>query len=102
MNSCSRRVLAAQLLAATVLSGCASEPVQQFTPPPPPPPEAFSTASKKSAGEQVAAIHGYCLNAAMQQCPGATIRCEAFRRSYVKSCLLKANVPPSYIAALAN
>lgn len=69
---------------------------------PGPPPEPFSATSKKTAGEQVAEIFQYCSRSAIAACPGATIRCDAFRPGYVKSCLLKGNVPPSYITAMMS
>ena len=65
-------------------------------------PPQFTTHGTKTAGEQVAEIHRYCLSTAMKSCPGATIRCEAFRPAFVRSCLLKANIPPTYISALTN
>ncbi len=65
-------------------------------------PPAYSRSGTKTDGEQVAAISHYCTTAAAHHCPAPTIRCEAYRDSYVKSCLLKGNVPPEYISALTR
>jgi hypothetical protein len=102
LHPCSRFMGLSACLATSLIamSGCASTP--QTSALPPPPPEQFSPTSKRGAGAQVAEIYGDCLRNANEACPGATVRCEAYRPSYVKSCLLKANVPPSYIAALGN
>ncbi len=87
--------------AALGLSGCASQPAADPTAAVPgPPPEPFSATSKKPPGEQVAAIYRYCTTAAQGACPDATIKCDAFRPSYVKSCMLKGNVPADYITAM--
>ena len=94
-----RRICTLALAAATT-SACAAITIQ--APPLPPKPPEFSQSSTTSAGAQVAAIQDYCAVAALRECPSVTIYCEAFWPNYMQSCMLKANVPPSYLAALSR
>lgn len=87
--------------AVALLTACTVSAPKQFVMVPLEPPP-VSAKSPKPIGEQVAAVHEYCHARAIQECPAITIRCEAFRPSYVKSCMLKGNVPADYIAALAR
>ncbi len=77
-------------------AGCSAAP----TVPLPSAPPKFAMSSANSAGDQVSEIYRYCLAAAAQSCPAATIRCDSYRPAYVQGCLLKGNVPPEYITAL--
>lgn len=78
-------------------SGCVAS-----APPPGLEPAAYSLASTVRPNEQVQAIYTWCIASAAHNCPGATLRCEAYRPAYVRSCMVKGNVPPEYIAALAR
>lgn len=59
------------------------------------------TAAPVSASSQKgqAALDAYqfCLAEATKQCGRNSIRCNAFRRSFVKVCMMQAGIEPEYI-----
>lgn len=79
-----------------VLTSCAPAVVQ--APPPVTPPAARLGAAP--SGDEINRVHLFCVRQATLKCPRATIGCDAFRRAYVKSCLVEWNVPPDYISVL--
>lgn len=80
--------------AVIVLAGCVA-------PPPAPAPEPPKLTGKETNGEKVLMAQQYCVALASHECPaGGTLYCDAFRRSYVKNCMVRAGVPPEYILVL--
>lgn len=83
----------ASILAAALASACTAPPR-----PPEPKPPVFT--GNETLGEKVSMAHQYCRALGNHQCPGATLRCDAYRQAFVKGCLVKVGVPPDYIAVL--
>jgi len=54
------------------------------------------------SGEQVAQAYADCAEQAQANCGRSTIRCNAYRREFVKVCLIRRGVPPEYIGALLD
>lgn len=86
-----RRLMLCGLLA---LAACSSSPPPAAPVPPP------RMTGKETIGEKVAMAQQYCSAQANAQCGAGTIRCDAFRRAFVKNCLIKVGVPPDYVIAL--
>ncbi len=53
-------------------------------------------------GSTPATIHSSCANAAIRQCPRASIRCEAYVRGFTRSCMANNGVSAEYIIALTH
>lgn len=53
-------------------------------------------------GKQISEIYLACEEAAFNQCGRESVRCRAFRRSYIKVCLINNEVPADYIEMLLN
>lgn len=63
---------------------------------------ATSASARDLNGQEIAEIYMRCTQAAAQKCPASNIYCTAFRRSFVKICLIQEGVPPDYVQALLN
>lgn len=87
-----RRLVLCGLLA---LAACSASPPPAAAPVPPP-----QMTGNEPIGEKVAMAQQYCTSQANAQCGAGTIRCDAFRRAFVKNCLIRVGVPPDYVIAL--
>ena len=53
--------------------------------------------AKEMSGDQAAKIFDACAKAAQKQCPRNSIYCDSYRRSFVKVCMVRNDVPPELI-----
>ncbi len=87
------------ILAATAtLAACVAEPTTTAAPSAPP----ASFRPGQNEGQQAATIFRFCSQEADRQCPNPSIRCDAFVRSYVRTCMAQLGAPADYIMGLAR
>lgn len=67
-----------------------------------PPPIEQGSLDFSGPGSTPATIHNSCANAAIRQCPRASIRCEAYVRGFTRSCMANNGVSAEYIIALTH
>ncbi len=58
--------------------------------------------AEEITGAKVMEIFQYCSQEAEKKCGRNSIRCEAYRKSYVKACMIQIGVAPDYIDLLVN
>ena len=78
---------------AVILSGCSA-------PPPAGPEPKLEISATASDGEKALAVRNYCARLSDRQCLGYTLRCEAYRKSFIPACMTKIGVPPGYTMVL--
>lgn len=89
-----RRILTTLSSVLLALAGCTAVDNEPLTPPP-----SYTAAPN---GSTVSQIYGFCRKFADRRCPSDSVYCTAYKRSFVKGCLLRYDVPASYIIVLLN
>jgi hypothetical protein len=62
----------------------------------------FAAGAAEAKGPEAMAVFNHCQAEALKNCGRDTIRCRAYRKSFVKSCMIQADVDPAYIMLLTE
>lgn len=56
----------------------------------------------EAKGSEAMAVFNHCQTEALKNCGRDTIRCRAYRKSFIKACMIQADVDPAYIMLLTE
>lgn len=97
---CRLRTVSGLLVVIALVGACVPAVQQSSTsasPPAPPPISSQALATGVLTGEDIAQVATFCNAGALNACPAATLRCEGYRNAYVKTCMVRLNVPAEFV-----